>query len=131
MKGKLSIVTRYILGLLFFVFGGAGLFNLIPPPPDLPPEMLTFMGGLMVTKYFFPLLKLTETLCGLLLLLGIAPALVLIVLAPITLNIFLVHLFLTPTLQNLMMPIFILALHIISATYYWPLYAPLFKKFKR
>ncbi len=131
MKEKLPIITRYILGLLFFVFGGAGLFNLIPPPPDLPPEMLTFMSGLMVTKYFFPLLKLTETLCGLLLLLGIAPALVLIVLAPITLNIFLVHLFLTPTPQNLVMPIFIVAFHIISATYYWPLYAPLFKRFKR
>ncbi len=131
MKEKLPIITRYLLGLLFFVFGGAGLFNLIPPPPDLPPDMLTFMSGLMVTKYFFPFLKLTETVCGLLLLLGIAPAIVLIILAPITLNIVLVHLFMTPGLSNLIMPITILVLHVISATYYWPLYAPLFKKFKK
>lgn len=53
MKEKLPIATRYLLGLLFFVFGGAGLFNLIPPPPDLPQDMQTFMAGMMVTKYFF------------------------------------------------------------------------------
>ncbi len=131
MKEKIPIITRYLLGLLFFVFGGAGLFNLIPPPPDLPPDMLTFMGGLMVAKYFFPFLKLTEIMGGLLLLLGIAPALALIILAPITLNIVLVHLFMTPGLSNLIMPLTILVLHLISATYYWPLYAPLFKKFKK
>ncbi len=131
MKEKIPVITRYLLGLLFFVFGGAGLFNLIPPPPDLPVEMQTFMAGMMVTKYFFPLLKLTETACVLLLLVGVAPALALIVLAPITLNIVLVHTFLTPGLENLVMPLAILALHIISATYYWPLYTPLFKKFKK
>jgi uncharacterized membrane protein YphA (DoxX/SURF4 family) len=131
MKEKLPIITRYILGLLFFVFGAAGLFNLIPPPADLPQDMLTFMNGMMVTKYFFPFLKLTETICGLLLLLGIAPALALIILAPITLNIVLVHLFLTPGPSNLVVPLVILVLHAISATYYWPVYAPLFMKFKR
>ncbi len=131
MKEKLPIITRYMLGLLFFVFGGAGLFNLIPPPPDLPEAMQTFMAGMMVTKYFFPFLKLTETVCGLLLLVGIAPALALIILAPITINIFLVHLFLTPGLENLVIPSVILVLHVLSASYYWPVYAPLFKKFKR
>ncbi len=131
MKEKLPIATRYLLGLLFFVFGGAGLFNLIPPPPDLPQDMQTFMAGMMVTKYFFPLLKLTETVCGLMLLAGVAPALALIVLAPITINILCVHLFLTPGFENLVMPLAILALHVISATFYWPVYAPLFKKFKR
>jgi putative oxidoreductase len=131
MKEKLPIITRYLMGLLFFVFGGAGLFNLIPPPPDLPEAMQTFMAGMMATKYFFPLLKLTETACGILLLLGIAPALALIILAPITINIVLVHWFLTPGLENLVIPTAILALHGISATYYWPIYAPLFKKFKR
>jgi putative oxidoreductase len=130
MKEKLPIISRYLLGLLFFVFGGAGLFNLIPPPPDLPADMLTFMNGLMVTKYFFPLLKLTETICGALLLAGIVPALALIILAPITINIIMVHLFLTPGLENLIMPLIILALHVTSASYYWPLYAPLFRKFK-
>ncbi|MBY0386285.1 DoxX family membrane protein [bacterium] len=131
MKKNIFIASRYLLGLIFFVFGAAGLFNLIPPPPDMPQDLQTFMNGIMATKYFFPLLKLTETLCGLLLLIGVAPALALVILAPISLNIFMLHLFVTPGLQNLVIPVAILALHISSAIHYWPLYQPLFTKAKK
>lgn len=128
MQKKVSTVARYLLGLLFLVFGAAGLFNLIPPPPDMPQDLQTFMAGLMVTKYFFPLLKLTETICGLLLLVGVAPALALIILAPISLNIFFLHAFVTPGLQNLVIPLLILTLHSLSAMNYWSVYKPLFRK---
>lgn len=128
MKQKLPTIARYLLGLIFFIFGGAGFFNLIPTPPDLPEKLVAFTNGLMEAKYFFPLLKGTETFCGLLLLLGIAPALVLIVLAPISLNIILVHLFLTPGVQNQIMPVAIVALHVLAATKYWSLYRPLFSR---
>lgn len=128
MNQKLPTISRYLLGLIFFVFGGAGLFNLIPPPPDIPEKLMTFMNGLMTTEYFIPFLKTTETLCGILLLLGIAPALILVVLAPISINIFLVHLFLTPGAQNLIMPIVIITMHILAATKYWGIYRPLFNR---
>lgn len=130
MKKHLLKISRYLLGLIFFIFGGAGLFNLIPPPPDMPEALQTFMAGLMVTKYFMPFLKLTETLCGLLLLLGVAPALVLVILAPITINIFMVHLFVTPGAQNLVLPVVMIALHVMAATAYWSVYKPLFQKNK-
>ncbi len=130
MKNKAAMISRYILGLIFFAFGAAGLFNLIPPPPDMPEKLKTFMAGMMATGYFFPLLKGTETICGLLLLLGIAPALILVILAPISLNIFLTHLFMTPGIQNLMMPLLILVCHILAATAYWKVYRPLFDKNK-
>ncbi|PJB54173.1 MAG: acyltransferase, partial [Bdellovibrio sp. CG_4_9_14_3_um_filter_39_7] len=68
MNKNIPIISRYILGLIFLVFGVAGLFNLIPPPPNMPEGLMTFMSGLMASKYFFPLLKLTESVCGLLLL---------------------------------------------------------------
>lgn len=128
MVTKVSLIARYLLGLIFLVFGFMGLFNLIPPPPDMPERLQTFMGGLMATGYFFTLLKLTEALSGLLLLLGVAPALVLVVLAPITINIFCVHLFMTPGISNLVMPSVIVFLHIASAINYWHLYKPLFQK---
>lgn len=128
MKEKIPTISRYILGLIFLVFGVAGLFNLIPPPPNMPEGLMTFMGGLMASKYFFPLLKLTESVCGLLLLINIAPALMLVILAPISLNILLVHMFLTPGIENLVMPVFILALHLLTAKKYWTVYRPLFNR---
>ena len=97
MKAKLPLIARILLGLVMFLSGLAGLLNLVPPPPDLPADLVTFMSGLMVTKYFFPLLKLTETVCGLMLLTGFFVPLALVVLAPVVLNIFLVHAFLQPS----------------------------------
>lgn len=130
MQNKVSMGARYLLGVLFLVFGFMGLFNLISPPPDLPENMKTFMAGLAASGYFFTLLKLTETLGGLLLILGVAPALVLVILAPISINIFCVHFFMTPGLQNLVMPVAILTLHLLASLNYWHLYKPLFQREK-
>lgn len=94
---KVPLIARLLLGLIFFASGLMGLFNLAPPPADLPVDMKTFMAGLAATKYFFPLLKTTETICGIFLLSGFFVPLALVVLAPIILNIFLTHLFLAPS----------------------------------
>lgn len=96
MKSKITLVVRVLLGLIFFGAGLAGLLNLAPPPADMPEKLMTFMNGLMATTYFFPLLKGTETICGLLLISGFFVPLALVVLAPIALNIFLVHAFMAP-----------------------------------
>ncbi len=91
------MIARILLGLMFFVFGLNGFLNFIPMPTDIPEKMQTFSGGLMASGYFFPLLKGTEVICGLLLLIGAYVPLALVVLAPIILNIFLVHAFLAPS----------------------------------
>ncbi len=96
MKAKLPLIARILLGLIFFVFGLIGLFNIFPPPPDLPERLQTFNAGMMATGYMFPFIKATETLCGLMLLLGWFVPLTLVVLAPIVINIFLVHAFMAP-----------------------------------
>ncbi len=93
---KLPMIARIILGLIFFVFGLNGFFNFIPTPEAMPEKLVTFTTGLMASGYFFPLLKGTEVVCGALLLIGAFVPLSLIVLAPIILNIFLVHAFLEP-----------------------------------
>lgn len=130
MKPIVPKIARYIIALIFFVFGGAGLFNLFPPPPNMPEKLQTFMTGIMAAGYFFPLLKGTETLCGLLLLVGVAPALMLVILAPITINIFFTHAFLTPGIENLVLPIFMVICHGVAAVGYWKVYKPLFDKNK-
>lgn len=94
---KVTFIARLLLGLIFLASGLVGLFNLVPPPPDLPENLMKFNEGLMASGYFFTLLKLTETICGALLMLGIFVPAALVILAPIVLNIFLTHLFLAPS----------------------------------
>lgn len=96
MKAKLPLIARLLLGFVFFAGGLTGLLNLFPPPPDLPEKLQAFNTGLMATGYFMPFLKATETLCGLALLTGFFVPLALVILAPITIHIFLVHVFLAP-----------------------------------
>lgn len=97
MKKKLPLIARILLGLLFTATGLIGLLNLVPPPPDLPENLKTFNQGLMASVYFMPFLKGVETICGLLLLSGMFVPLALVVLAPIVINIFLVHTFMAPS----------------------------------
>lgn len=97
MKAKLPLIARVLLGFVFFASGAAWFLKLVPVPPDLPERLVTFNAGLEASIYFMTLLKGTETLCGLLLLTGLFVPLALVVLAPIVLNIFLVHAFLAPS----------------------------------
>lgn len=97
MKAKLPMIVRILLGLVFFASGLAGLLGLAKPPDDLPADMITFMNGMMATHYLFPFVKITETVCGLLLMSGFFVPLALVVLAPVMLNIFFVNAFLMPS----------------------------------
>lgn len=97
MKSKITLIARILLGFVFFASGLAGLLKLAPPPADLPERLMTFNAGLEATGYFMVLLKVTETLCGLLILAGQFVPLALVILAPVMLNIFLVHAFMAPS----------------------------------
>jgi uncharacterized membrane protein YphA (DoxX/SURF4 family) len=92
---RLPAVARLLAGLIFTVFGLNGFFHFIPQPPP-PPAAGAFAGALFATGYFFPLLKGTEVLAGLLLLSGRFVPLALTLLAPIVVNIVLFHAFLAP-----------------------------------
>ena len=110
------LIARIVLGLIFFVFGLNGFLNFLPTPQ--PESMAAFMTGLASTGYFFPLLKGTEVICGALLLVGAFVPLSLVVLAPIVLNIFLVHAFMAP--DGLPMAVFIGVLEIYLAFFAKP-----------
>jgi putative oxidoreductase len=92
------IIVRTFLGLLF-VFSSVVYFLMvmgIVPTPPMEGPMKTFNEGLAASGYFFTLLKITELVCGILLLTGRFVPLALVILAPIIINIFLVHLFIAP-----------------------------------
>lgn len=91
----LPTIARYLLGLIFFVFGLNGFLQFLPQP-EMGAEAGAFMGALASTGYFFPLLKIVETVAGLLLLTNRYVTLALAMLAPVTVNIVAFHTFLDP-----------------------------------
>ena len=90
---KVTLVARLLLGLVFF---GSGVAFFFTPTPKLEGALAEFFAGMAATQYFFYLLKGTEIVCGLALLSGYYVRLALVVLAPIVLNIVLVHAFMAP-----------------------------------
>ncbi len=122
---KAAMAARLLLGLIYFVFGLNGFLQFIPMPP-MEGAPGAFMGALFATGYFFPVLKATEVICGALLLANMAPLLALVVLAPITLQIFLFHFFMTPGQAG--MAIFMLLVHGFLGYTNWNHYRFLFTK---
>ena len=90
-----ATVLRYLLGVVFLVFGLNGFLEFLPLP-DMPIKAGAFMKGLSVAPYFFPLVKGLEVLAGIFLLSNRFVPLAIALLGPITLNIFMFHLTLTP-----------------------------------
>jgi hypothetical protein len=116
-------VARVALGLVFVVFGLNGFLHFLPQGP-MPPAAAPFVGGLLSAGYFFPVLKGTEVLAGLLLLTGRFVPLALTLLAPIVVNIALFHVFLVPGLP---MVVLVLTLEIYLAWVYRRAFAPMLR----
>ena len=116
------IIVRTLLGLLFLFASVAYFFNLITPPPMEGP-IKVFNEGLAASGYFLTLLKVTELVCAILLLTGRFVPLALVVLAPIIVNIFMVHLFLDRT--GLPIAIFVVLAAVFLAFCYREAFRPL------
>ena len=118
MKSKIFLGLQILLGLIYFIPGGLnGLFQFIPPPDNLPIEAMQFFTAMMGTGYLYILLKATELIFGFFLLINIYVKLSLIVLAPITINIFLFLLFVDPS--SAPMGVLMLVLHLAVTYRYW------------
>ncbi len=120
----LPTIARVLLGLMFFVFGLNGFFNFIPAPKDgIPEGAMALSTAMMKSGYLLQLVKGTEVLAGLFLLLNRFVPLALVVLAPVIVNIVAFHAFLAPS--NLGMTIVILALELYLAWTYRHVYRPM------
>ena len=91
-----TIVVRVLLGLLFLFASLTYLFKLITPPP-LTGALKTFIDGLDAARYVMPTVKVVELACGLAFVTGRFVPLATVLIAPIIVNIVLVHAFLAPS----------------------------------
>ena len=106
-------IARYLLGLSFIVFGLNGFFDFIPMEAPTG-EAGVFLGALAATGYMLPMIKLTEIVAGLMLVMNRYTTLALLLLAPIVINVFAFHLFLDSTglfLALVLLSIEILLIH--------------------
>ena len=124
MKSKAELVARILLGLMFFVFGLNGFLNFLGQP-EATPEGEAFITAMIDTGYLMTMVKVIETTCGALLLVGYFVPLALVLLAPIIVNILAFHVFLDPSGQGLGMAFVILALHLFVTSQHWNAYTPL------
>ena len=90
-----SIAARYLLGLMFTVFGLNGFLNFIHQPPPTNPLALQFFGAI-ITSHFAAFFFAGQVLGGLLLLFGFFVPLALTVLAAELFNILAFHLTMAP-----------------------------------
>lgn len=119
------IIVRTLMGLLFLFASITFLLGLITPPPDMPDKLKTFNEGLAASGYFFTLLKITELVCGLLLVTGYFVPLALVILSPIIVNILMVHTFLDRS--GLPVALFLVLANIFLAWYYRDRFAGILK----
>ncbi len=89
------IIVRVLMGLLFAFSAIVFLFKLMPQP-ELTGEVKVFMDGLTASVYLLTAVKIIELICGLALVAGIFVPLATVIIFPITVNIFLFHVFLSP-----------------------------------
>ena len=94
MKRAKNIFQR-LFGLLLIVFVGMDVFGWEPPP--IAPQAQPLWDAIVKTGYIMPLVILVYGITGIAFILDRFAALAGILLVPVSLNIFLFHLFLNPS----------------------------------
>jgi putative oxidoreductase len=125
MNSTFTKILRIILGLGLLFFGLSKLIHFnIMPTHIYTGEAAIFIDSLSDTGYILKVVGIFEMIIGALLLINKWVPFALLLLAPITVNIFLFHLFLdTP---GLIVALVIIVLNAILIYKHWSYYKPLF-----
>ena len=91
-----AAIARYLLGLMFVVFGSNSFLHFIPQGPPMPGNAGIFANVLMAAHYFYAV-GAVMVISGILLLIGRFVALGLTLLGPVLFNILLFHIFMAPS----------------------------------
>lgn len=123
MNSTFTKILRFILALGLIVFG-LNKFIGFMPMPELPVDAGNFMSSLQATGYVLPIVGALEVIIGLLLLFNKSVPFALLLLAPISVNIVLFHLFLDlPAIGGALV---IAIINVILIYKHWKVYRPLF-----
>lgn len=91
-----STVARYLLGLLFLVFGSNAFLHFIPMPPPPPGLMGQFSGALYASHYVY-VIGFFQVVPAILLLINRYVPLAVTLLGPMIFNILVTHVLMAPS----------------------------------
>jgi putative oxidoreductase len=92
----IAVIARFLLGLIFLVFGLNGFLHLIPASPPPSGTAGQFVGALFISNYLV-VVFLLQIIPAVLLLINRYVPLALTLLAPIIVNILLFHILMAPS----------------------------------
>jgi hypothetical protein len=118
-----SIIARYLLGLIFLVFGLNGFLHFIPMPPPKGLAAQQF-GGAIFTSHYWVVVFGLQVLGGVLLLINRYVVLALVLLGPVIVNIFFFHVLMAP--EGIPLAVVVVVLWSILAVRYKQYLAPIF-----
>lgn len=124
MNSTFTTILRLILGIGLLVFGVNKFMNFIPMF-EMPPAAANFMESLETSGYAFYLVAILEIAVAAMLLLKKWVPFALILLAPLSFNILLFHIFLD--VSDIAVAIVIVSLNVLLIYKYWKAYRPLFQ----
>ena len=89
-----STIARYLLGIMFTIFGLNGFLQFLPAPP-MSPLAGQFFGALIASHYTIPIF-LVQLTCGILFLVNRYVPLALTLIGPVIVNILIFHVLMNP-----------------------------------
>ena len=92
-----STIARYLLALVFIVFGANGFLHFIPQPPQPPSELAGQFGKVMFASHYLAFVFGLQLAAGVLFLFRRTAPLALTIAGPIIVNILLFHALMDPS----------------------------------
>ena len=124
MNSTFTKILRVLLGAGLIVFGVNKFFEFLPIP-EFKDNAASFMSSLDATGYVLPVLGGLEIAIGLLLISNKWTPFALLLLAPISVNIILFHLFLD--LPDILSAVIVFGLNVVLIYKHWKVYRVLFQ----
>ncbi|SFS34158.1 DoxX-like family protein [Zhouia amylolytica] len=113
MKSKILFVISLLFGLMFINGGLNKFFNYMPPPDNLPEELVNLMTAFVESGWIMPLLAIVEIIGGILFIIPKYRALGAAMIFPVMVGILLTHIIIAPSGLPIAMVLFAINLWVI------------------
>ncbi|MCF6405355.1 DoxX family membrane protein [Chitinophaga filiformis] len=113
MKKKILFVVSLLFGLMFINAGLNKFLNYMPPPKDMPENMMKVMGAIMQITWLMPLVGIAEIVGGILFIFPKTRALGALIILPVMVGVMLTTITVAPSGLAIALPLFLINIWVI------------------